>query len=533
MGASSRALRALVLLAGFYLLGFVMLAALAGIDYAVIALGGHGAAAGKLIFVTLVLAFPIIRGMFMLRTPRGEPLAGLRPTEWHEPYLWQTVRELAAAVGTRAPDEIVLTDEVNAAVSEDARLLGLVRGTRRMYIGVPLMTGLDEMQLRAVLAHELGHYSNSDTRLTPLIVRGKAQLTRTITHFHGRAEKSVAKERAKQEKHAEKRIAKGKQPKKVDTIGSGVMYRMMARIYTAYGNFFMRATLSVFRGQEYAADQAAARIAGRDAYASALRELPALVKAHDFYMGSYATLGVGAGLLPRQGQVFGGFRELLLARSEELAELRQELPTPPTSPYDSHPPIADRVARIEALPDDGRGSVAARPAMDMLGHPSAVLAALEQVVLTPEALGLRRADWPDLVHDSMSVYAAQGAEDIRAAVAAEGVHPGLAALLDAIDADPALRWRLTDRFPKSDQAASATGRAAREFARPALRRALNQLVTVELTGRGAARWKLSWSDSATLLYPFDGFADQLEAALNAAVTDLSDTAPLRKLVLVP
>lgn len=36
------------------------------------------------------------------------------------------------------------------------------------------MAGLDEMQLRAVLAHEMGHYANLDTRLTPLIARGRA-----------------------------------------------------------------------------------------------------------------------------------------------------------------------------------------------------------------------------------------------------------------------------------------------------------------------------------------------------------------------
>jgi Zn-dependent protease with chaperone function len=36
-------------------------------------------------------------------------------------------------------------------------------GPRRLCLGVPLMQGLNEAQLRAVLAHELGHYSNSDT----------------------------------------------------------------------------------------------------------------------------------------------------------------------------------------------------------------------------------------------------------------------------------------------------------------------------------------------------------------------------------
>lgn len=292
MGASLRALRALVLLAGFYLLGVFLLAALGGIDYAVVTTL-HGPVAGKLLLVSVVLAIPIVRGLFMLRTPKGEGPAGVTVGEAQEPELWAVVRDIAQQVGTRAPDEIVLIDEVNAAVAEDAKLLGLRPGTRRLYLGLPLMTGLDEMQLRAVLAHEMGHYANFDTRLTPLIARGRAQLIRTIGYFHERADKKVAKERAKQERKDEKRIAKGKKAKGVDTEGEGAMYRAMAKIYIAYGNFYMRATRSTSRRQELAADLASVRVIGRDSAASALRELNALDSAHDFYMGSYATLGVG------------------------------------------------------------------------------------------------------------------------------------------------------------------------------------------------------------------------------------------------
>ncbi|MGW5851321.1 M48 family metalloprotease [Streptomyces sp. NPDC055254] len=530
MGASLRALRALVLLAGFYLLGVVLLAVLVAVDAAAVTWLA-GAAAAKVLIVSVVLSIPIVRGLFMLRMPKGEPPAGIPVTEEDEPLLWRTVRDTAAQVGTRAPDEIVLIGGVNAAVGEDATLLGLRPGTRRLYIGLPLMTGLDEMQLRAVLAHEMGHYANFDTRLTPLIARGRAQLIRTVDHFHQRADAKVAKERARQEKQAAKRIAKGKKAGEVDTWGQGSMYRGMAKIYQAYGRFYLRATRTSARRQELAADLASVRVAGRDAAASALREVNALAPAHEFYMDSYATLGVGAGLLPRPGQVFGGLSRLLDARSQELEGLRRELSDEPASPYDSHPPLAERVARIEALPDDGRAGQSARPSLELLSDADRALAALEQAVLSPEALAFERAEWEDLVHRSMTLYVGRGSEEIREAVAAEGAGPGLAGLLDAVDADPAVRWRIAERFPKSDEAAAATGRTAREFARPTVRQALNQLVTVELTARGTARWQLSWSDSASLGYPDGGFEDRLTLALDAAVADQCDTEPLRKLVL--
>ncbi|MFI9581191.1 M48 family metalloprotease [Streptomyces sp. NPDC052236] len=529
MGSTLRALRALVLLAGFYLLGLIMLVALAGIDWAA-TLWTPGSVYLKLYFLSAVLAVPVVRGMFMLRTPKDDGEdgpAGLPVSEAQQPRLWQTARELAAGVSTRAPDEIRLTADMNAAVSEDARFLGLLSGTRRLYLGVPLMTGLTEAQLRAVLAHEMGHYSNADTRLASIAVRGRVQVLRTIGHFEERAGSKVAKERARQEKKAEKALAKGKGAKEIDTAGAGITYRAMAWIYTAYAKLYIRATESGSRRQELAADLAAARIAGRDATASALREIPVLDGAHDFYLRSYATMGVGAGLLPPRGEVFGGVRHLLAARTAELDELRRDLPTERSSPYDTHPPIAERVARIEALPDDGRASEQSGPALALLHSLDDTLAAVEESALTAEALGLRRVDWPELVHESMTAYVEADAEPLRRATAELTGDPSLVSLLNAVDAGAL--WQIAERLPKSAEAAAASGRAAHEFARPAVRHGLSKLASGRLIADGRARWQLSWSESASLRLP-QGYEELLPAALDAAVADLPDTQPLRKLL---
>ncbi|MFF2775676.1 M48 family metallopeptidase [Streptomyces sp. NPDC058052] len=522
MGATLRAVRALVLLSGFHLLSLGLLALLGAIDW-VVWLWAPAAIRLKILFVSALLAVPVVRGMFMLRTPPDDEPGGVLVTEADEPRLWAAVRELAREVGTRAPDEIRLTAEVNAAVSEDARFLGIVGGVRRLYVGLPLLTGLDEAGLRAVLAHELGHYANSDTRLSGLTVRGRVQVTRMIEVFHAKAAHKVAKERARQERKAEKRVARGRKAKEVDTTGVGVTYRTMAKIYTAYGRLYLRATHSGARRQELAADLAAARIAGRDATARALRSIPALDAANDHYVSSYAALGTEFGLLPPRGEVFGGVRHLLAARAEELSAMSEELPDAPVSPYDSHPPAAERVARVEALPDDGRAAEPSGPALAVLSSPQDALAAVEDVSLTPEALRMRRLDWPDLVHEAMSARVAQGTEELRAAAGGAA----LPALLDAIDAGSL--WEIAGRLPKSDEASAATGRAAREFARPGLRRGLSALATDELLRSGRAHWELSWSGPATLHLP-DGAAAALSAALDAVTADLPDTAPLRALL---
>ncbi|MFG2940055.1 M48 family metalloprotease [Streptomyces sp. NPDC048282] len=537
MGATLRALRALVLLCGFYLLSLVLLAALAALDAA--AFGWAPAAvAGKIAIVSLLLAVPIVRGMVMLRTPRGEGPAGIVVTEADEPRLWALVRELASATGTAAPDTIVLTGDVNAAVREEPRLLGLRPGPRRLYLGVPLLTGLTEARLRAVLAHEYGHFTGGDTRLSALVVRGRAQIGRTVGHFHARADSKEAAERARQEQAAAKRTAKGRKAKEIDTAGAGFTYRMMAAVYTAYAKLYMRATLSTARAQEYAADLAAARIAGRDATASALREIPVLAAAHGFYLESYATLGLPARRLPPRGEFFGGFGRMLTARAAELARLREKLPTEPASPYDSHPPIADRVARVEELPADGRGAEDGGPALALLADPARTLAALEDEVLTDEVRQFERAPgWEPLLDSSMAVGLATLDTPLHRALAFHTqALPTLPALLTVID-DGQL-WQLAQRLPLSEEAAATRAEEFRERVRPVLRDCLQSMVLAEFSARSLLHWEFSWSRPAAVRLPgsasdLDGEAGTeaaLGAAVDAALADHPDTAPLRALL---
>ncbi|MEU1814877.1 M48 family metalloprotease [Streptomyces roseifaciens] len=529
MGVFLRALRALVLLAGFYLLCFAVLGVFAGIGAAAYWRGVNPLAL-KITVVLVLLAFPVVRGMLLLRTPRDDGEDGLSVSEAGQPRLWAAVREVAGAAGTRMPDEILLTGDVNAAVTENARMLGLLPGRRRLYLGAPLMTGLDEAQLRAVLAHEFGHYGHADTRLSAITARGRHAIARTVNAFTERAEQQAEKERLRQEKAAAKAVRKGRKAKEIDTSGAGWTYRRMGRLFTAYGLFALRATRSDGRRQELAADRLAVRIAGRDATASALRETAVLAAAHDFYLRRYATCGIPAGLLPPYGQFHGGLARLLAepARQAELDELRHDLPAEEPSPYDAHPPTAERIRLIEALPDDGRGAHPAGPALALLHDPGRVLAELEAATLTEEALHMRRADWPELVHLGIRARHEADAAPLRHALArVTGGHTGLHALLDA--ADRGALWQIADGLPKSRTAEQAGGRAAREFLRPALLDALSGLVLLELADARMAWWEMSWAESARLRLP-DGYDTWLQPALEALVADVPDTAPLRRLL---
>ncbi|WP_392675622.1 M48 family metallopeptidase [Streptomyces sp. LN785] len=148
-----------------------------------------------------------------------------------EPELWERLRVAVDAAGERPPDELYLVADVNAGVAEQSRLLGLLPGRRRMLLGLPLLAGLTVPRLRAVLANEFGHYSNLDTRLGGVVMRGRRAVLHTVGMFRE---------------------------------GSTQLHQVIGAMYVRYAHMFLRASQSVARDQEFAADRLAAVPAERE-----------------------------------------------------------------------------------------------------------------------------------------------------------------------------------------------------------------------------------------------------------------------------
>src|SRR2546423_9547241 len=176
----------LSLLIGFYVICAALVAGLIALDVFVFSLGGAERAGVALLAVTLAAIFVVLRGVFVSTRLRHRHVVGIKVPETEQPALWARIRELAAQVGTRAPRRLYLVPDVNAAVWENTRLLGMIPGRRQMMIGVPLLMALTPAQLDAVLAHELGHYGNRDTRLGGLVGRTRQSVLATVRAAAGR-----------------------------------------------------------------------------------------------------------------------------------------------------------------------------------------------------------------------------------------------------------------------------------------------------------------------------------------------------------
>ena len=276
-----------------------------------------------------------------LRTRRTAP-AGVPIGRADAPRLWAVVDAAAAAAGVRPPDAIVAVADATVTAAERTRLLGLVGGRRDLYLGLPLLQAWDDDRVHAALAHELAHASPLAGRWAPVAYRGRVAVARTVPRISRRNP-------------------------------AGPLLRGWAALYR-------RVDDPVSRAQEVAADRIAAGLAGPAATAAALRDRPALEGMQRIFYAEYVGPGWRTGHVP--DDVFGGFLRMLAARAEEMAVLRAREPAPAAA-WDTHPPLAERLAALTAEPAADRAAPGA--AADSAGVAESGAVTGPQGVATPDA----------------------------------------------------------------------------------------------------------------------------------------------------
>jgi TPR repeat protein/Zn-dependent protease with chaperone function len=118
--------------------------------------GGLGAVAVAL--GAILLAIFMVRALFFVK--RSAEVAGTEITELEQPLLFAFLHRLAAEVGAPRPYRVYLSSRVNAAVFYDLSILNLLWPSRRnLEIGLGLVNVLTLTELKAVIAHEYGHFA--------------------------------------------------------------------------------------------------------------------------------------------------------------------------------------------------------------------------------------------------------------------------------------------------------------------------------------------------------------------------------------
>ena len=325
---AARALLALLLLAGFYLLALGIAAGLAWIPYAewVYTDRIHP----KLALVCLAGAFLILKATLFVPRPRFEP-PGPEIGDADQPVLFAVIRKVARRMGAGMPRHVYLLPDVNAFVTEVGGFLGFGT-TRVMGIGVGLL-GVDSVsQLEATVAHEFGHFAGGDTRLGGLVYRTRAAIGRVL-----------------------------------ESLEDG----WLSRPFAWYGKLFMAVSHGVSRQQELLADRAGVEVAGREAHVTGLEREARGAVLFDRFWGQEVVPLLDRGFRP--DDLYRGFREFAAEaeRQGHLAGLDESLAREKTHAHDTHPALSDRIAYARSLPDPGL-PLDQSPARDLLREPDRV-----------------------------------------------------------------------------------------------------------------------------------------------------------------
>jgi Zn-dependent protease with chaperone function len=227
------------------------------------------------------------------------------------PALFRMMEDLCVDAAAPPIHRIVLDNELNAAAYQTGGFLSLIGSRRTLILGIPLLRMLTEDEAKAVIAHELGHFSRNHGRLGHWIYRVRAKWDRYL-HIQGK-----------------------------DSFVDGGLKAIASRFVP----YFVAQSSSWSRQCEFEADAVAARISSARHFADSLarlefvdfllaRKLPARLSG--LRMESPQAPGNFWGLAADLAQASGGAMEQALAEGVRR----------PRRVHDTHPPLHERVSAL-------------------------------------------------------------------------------------------------------------------------------------------------------------------------------------------
>lgn len=244
--------------------------------------------------------------------PQGIPLA----TQDH-PKLFALIHQLQQQLASPAFHQILLTPAMNAAVVQHPRLCGLAGYRNYLLIGMPLLQTLDKDAFKAVLAHEFGHLSRGDGRISNWIYRQRKRWTQLSEML------------------------------RKNDRGNWLLQPFLDR----YAPYLLAYSFPLSRQDEYLADAVAARLSSPQAMARALCSTD--LATH--WLDSTYWPAIHQHASTQATPDFYPFRDLpaaLLARDgTDDAAIRQQLMAVETGLDDTHPSLADRLAALDQSAD--------------------------------------------------------------------------------------------------------------------------------------------------------------------------------------
>jgi hypothetical protein len=340
-------------------IGLLVTALVAGLIYGCFAVGTIPI---KLLFIVLAMGattlFALAKAVYYsFVTPTSED-PGIVLTRTAQPRVHALLAEVAERCGTRPVDRLILTQGTDFGVFEQGGFLETSRGrgVRCLVVGVGLLRGVgpeDETRialrlgpLKAILAHEYGHFKNEDTA-------GGAFSFATLRSMTTLLQQLV-------------------------THGAASAFNPAWHFALQYFKLYLRISHGATRLQEVLADRWAVVAYGSENFVAGLETTIRAATRFNAITDRVIHKAIHEkAIVPNlyafadDGTALGADVNAVLAASDHTFEARL---AEPASAYDSHPRPADRIARARALaiPHDADDT----PAWSLFEHPEELERAL-------------------------------------------------------------------------------------------------------------------------------------------------------------
>ena len=359
-----------------YIMVIALAAACVYVPYLVIQSMEHPQAQIAILLLGGILVAGAMLWSLVPRREKFEAPGTLLERDSH-PGLFAELDDIAASLDEPLPGEVYLIGQVNAFVADRGGILGF--GSRRiMAIGLPILSALNISEFRGVVAHEFGHYYSGDTSIGPWVYKTQTAMIRTFQSIGSL------------------------QGIRVGAVQ--LMYGLVSFVLKQYFVGFLRVVNFVSRKKEHRADELACLVAGSAACIRGMRKVHASSMAWMPYWNSEVAPVLDQGCRPDIADGFARFLAAPEIAAQVARGVEREIVEGKAQPYDTHPPLRDRIAAIERLsiaaPEENLES-----ALSLLGSPeTAELQFLKFINPKLQEGSLRRVGW-DVVGDMVTIPA--------------------------------------------------------------------------------------------------------------------------------
>lgn len=284
------------------------------------------------------------------------------------PKLFSMIEEVAKSTGNKMPKHVYLSAEVNACVFYNSTSIwSIFFPTRKnLMVGLGLLKDMNHDELKAILSHEFGHFSQQTMKVGSITYR-LLLIIHDMIDMAREQQESAALSRGSDDGWA-----------KFFHLASGPISFITGKTIAFY-NYIEKKNRSLSRYMEFEADAVACRVVSAEAMISALYKLDTISNRYGLYENVIASLLTEKHYLK---DYWSGYDtvENMLAKDEELSITCTDILTSPVGDgsnypskvtivegWNTHPTLAERIESASQF-KTGKVSIDTEDARDLISN---------------------------------------------------------------------------------------------------------------------------------------------------------------------